>query len=154
LYPPGVNPSFLFAQGMGIATDIETGPNGDMFIVSETKGAVYEIFRKSTIATSTFQQKNLVSDIANPAGGASTIVDTNLKNPWGVSFSSTSPFWVSNQRTGTSTVYSGDVTQANGTVSPIAVARAPVAIPPRAGGTQGSPTGQVRNGTTDFRLAN
>jgi uncharacterized protein (TIGR03118 family) len=152
-------PPFLFAQGMGIATDIETGPNGDMFIVSETKGAVYEIFRKAAIATSTFEHKNLVSDITNPAGGAPTIVDTNLKNPWGVSFrspaaSTPSAFWVSDQRTGVTTVYSGDVTPSGGTTpSPIRLALT-VTIPPSAGRNQGLPTGQVGNVTTDFKLSN
>src|SRR5262249_59987840 len=75
-------------------------------------------------------------------------------NPWGISFSPASPFWVADQRTGMSTVYRGDVTQANGSVSDIAVARPAVTIPPRAGGTQGSPTGTVANDTTDFKLAN
>jgi uncharacterized protein (TIGR03118 family) len=155
LYPPGVNPPFLFAQGLGIATDIITGPNGDMFIVSETKGAVYEIFRKATAAAATFSQKNLVSDIASPPGGAPTVVDTSLKNPWGISFSATSPFWVSNQRSGTSTLYSGDVTLAGGnTPSPITKNPTTVTIPPAAGGAQGLPTGQIRNSTTDFKLAN
>src|SRR3954466_11496800 len=41
---------------------------------------------------------NLVSDIAAVA----QITDAALKNPWGVSFSATSPFWVSNQGTNTS----------------------------------------------------
>src|SRR5262245_8711080 len=47
-------------------------------------------------------QFNLVSNQA----GVGTIQDTNLVNPWGVSFSPTSPFWVSNNKTGTSTLYS------------------------------------------------
>src|SRR5215471_12077734 len=46
-------------------------------------------------------QTNLVSDIP----GLATITDPALKNPWGVSHSSTSPFWVSNQGTSTTTLY-------------------------------------------------
>jgi len=38
-------------------------------------------------------QTNLVSDIANLA----KITDPELANPWGVSHSPTTPFWVSNQ---------------------------------------------------------
>ncbi|HQR08347.1 MAG TPA: TIGR03118 family protein [Gemmatales bacterium] len=50
-----------------------------------------------------FQQTNLVTDsqAANPA----LISDPNLVNPWGVSFSPSSAFWVSNNGTGTSTLY-------------------------------------------------
>src|SRR5262249_26942298 len=37
--------SLLFGRNFGIATDIQTGPNGNLFVVSNTDGAVYEIFR-------------------------------------------------------------------------------------------------------------
>src|SRR5215472_18916475 len=48
-----------------------------------------------------FTQTNLVSNI----DGLATITDPQLVNPWGVSHSDTSPFWVSNQGTSTSTLY-------------------------------------------------
>jgi aldose sugar dehydrogenase len=38
--------SLLFGTGFGIGTDIQTGPNGNLYVVSLTKGAVYEISRK------------------------------------------------------------------------------------------------------------
>jgi aldose sugar dehydrogenase len=38
--------SLLFATDFGVGTDVETGPNGNLFVVSLTHGAVYEIFRK------------------------------------------------------------------------------------------------------------
>ncbi len=38
--------SLLIGRNFGIATDIETGPNGNLFAVSLTDGAVYEIFRR------------------------------------------------------------------------------------------------------------
>ena len=37
--------SLLFGQNFGIGTDIHTGPNGNLFVVSLTHGTVYEIFR-------------------------------------------------------------------------------------------------------------
>lgn len=37
--------SLIIGQGFGVLTDIETGPNGNLFIVSLTQGTVYEIFR-------------------------------------------------------------------------------------------------------------
>ena len=38
--------SLLIGKDFGITTDIETGPNGDLFVVSNTNGAVYEISGK------------------------------------------------------------------------------------------------------------
>jgi glucose/arabinose dehydrogenase len=36
----------LFGTDFGVGTDVETGPNGNLFVVSLSQGAVYEIFRK------------------------------------------------------------------------------------------------------------
>jgi aldose sugar dehydrogenase len=38
----------LFGTGFGIGTDIQTGPNGNLYVVSLTHGTIYEIFRRST----------------------------------------------------------------------------------------------------------
>jgi aldose sugar dehydrogenase len=38
--------SLLFGTDFGVGTDVETGPNGNLFVVSLTQGAVYEIFRR------------------------------------------------------------------------------------------------------------
>jgi uncharacterized protein (TIGR03118 family) len=85
-----------------------------------------------------YLQTNLVSDIA----GLAQLTDSSLVNPWGVSFSSTSPFWVSDQGTSVSTLYA---------VTPSGISKVPltVAIPKTAAGPQG-PTGQVHNGTSQF----
>jgi aldose sugar dehydrogenase len=37
--------SLLWGRNFGVATDIQTGPNGNLFVVSLTAGAVYEIYR-------------------------------------------------------------------------------------------------------------
>jgi glucose/arabinose dehydrogenase len=37
--------SLLFGTGFGIVTDIETGPNGNLFVLSLSNGALYEIYR-------------------------------------------------------------------------------------------------------------
>ena len=89
-----------------------------------------------------YLQTNLVSDIP----GLAQIQDSSLVNPWGVSFSSASPFWVSNQGTNTSTLYS---------VTPTGITKGPlmVNIPTTASGPQG-PTGQVSNNTSAFLLPN
>jgi len=83
-----------------------------------------------------FHQTNLVSD----QPGIALILDPNLVNPWGISMSATSPFWVANNVTGTSTLYSGDVNGSPFTKNPLVVT-----IP------GGAPTGTVNNPfTTDF----
>jgi len=38
--------SLLFGRDFGVATDITTGPNGNLFVVSLSNGAIYEIFRR------------------------------------------------------------------------------------------------------------
>jgi uncharacterized protein (TIGR03118 family) len=81
-----------------------------------------------------FVQTNLVSDVP----GLAATTDESLKNPWGISHSSTSPFWVSNEVTGVSTLYNGA-----GEKQPLVVT-----IP------GGHPTGQVFNSTSDFALSN
>jgi uncharacterized protein (TIGR03118 family) len=86
-----------------------------------------------------FTQTNLVSDIPDLA----TITDPQLVNPWGVSHSPTSPFWISNQRKNTATLYrvTGKTTVSKVNINP---PDGFVAIPTTASGPQG-PTGQVNN---------
>jgi uncharacterized protein (TIGR03118 family) len=94
-------------------------------------------------------QTNLVSDIP----GLASITDPELKNPWGVAESGGSPFWVSNQGTNTSTLYT--VTDSTN-VSKVDINPPSgfVAIPTTGAGPQG-PTGQVNNGnTTSFHVGN
>jgi uncharacterized protein (TIGR03118 family) len=89
-----------------------------------------------------FVQTNLVSDIP----GLATITDPQLVNPWGVSHNTTSPFWVSNQGTSTTTLYA--VTDGT-TISKVNINPPAgfVAIPKTAQGPQGA-TGQVANTNT------
>jgi uncharacterized protein (TIGR03118 family) len=78
-----------------------------------------------------YQQTNLVSDIS----GMAKFTDPNLKNPWGLSHSPTSPWWVSDNNAGVSTLYKGD-----GSSVPLVVT-----IPLPGGGPGGTPTGNVFN---------
>jgi len=84
----------------------------------------------------TFTQTNLVSDIP----GMAKTTDPNLVNPWGVSFSQSSPFWISDNKTGLATLYNGA-----GDIIPLVVTVPTPGAPPSA------PTGQVFNGNaSDF----
>ena len=38
--------SLLAGRNFGIAPDVQTGPNGNLFVVSLSNGAVYEVFRR------------------------------------------------------------------------------------------------------------
>jgi len=82
-----------------------------------------------------YQQTNLVSDIA----GVALFTDTNLVNPWGLSHSSTSPWWISDNGTGLTTLYNG-----NGRKFPVGSPLV-VTIAPPAGGTSAAPTGNIFN---------
>jgi uncharacterized protein (TIGR03118 family) len=90
-----------------------------------------------------YKQTNLVSNIV----GMAPTIDPNLKNPWGLTRSAGSPWWVGNNNSGTSTLYDG-----KGNIIPLVVT-----VPPPKGapvGTQSAPTGVVFNGSPgDFLLA-
>ena len=86
-----------------------------------------------------YQQINLVSD----QFGVALVQDTNLVNAWGVSFSPTSPFWVSDNGTGKSTLYT--VTNDASGSPQVTKLGLVVSIP-----GEGNPTGQVFNNTTNF----
>src|SRR5258708_18677476 len=50
-----------------------------------------------------YQQTNLVSDLP----GVAKVTDPHLVNSWGIVHSPTSPFWISDNGTGFSTLYTG-----------------------------------------------
>lgn len=81
----------------------------------------------------------LVSDLP----GVAMLQDTNLVNAWGVSFSPTSPFWVSANETGKAVLYS--VTNDSAGMTTVAKLSLEVSIP-----GEGNVTGQVFNNTTNF----
>jgi uncharacterized protein (TIGR03118 family) len=99
-----------------------------------------------------YKQTNLVSDIQ----GMAPVFDPNLKNPWGMTRSSGSPWWIGNNNSGTSAVYSGAGTPAGFLPDPPgSVFNNFVIVPPPgfAPGTQSAPTGVVFNGSpADFHL--
>ncbi len=92
-----------------------------------------------------YEVRHLVSDLG---GGWGDKLDPNLKNPWGIAIGPTTPFWISNGGTGTSTVY-------NSTGDPFPVA-SPIIVNIPAGpgrGGKAKVTGQVWNGTAGFEVA-
>ncbi len=87
---------------------------------------------------SAYRLTHLVSD----SPGVAPVLDPLLVNPWGISMTASSPFWVANNGTSTSMLYRGDV------------GGAPLAKNPGLAGITipgGLPTGTVANpSTTDF----
>jgi uncharacterized protein (TIGR03118 family) len=103
-------------------------------------------------ARAQYTETNLVSNEL----GVAPITDTNLIDPWGVAFSATSPLWVSNQGSGTATVYKITATSSSTTQLTEGVANIGAALPSDANG----PTGQVSvaapgitTGATDFQVS-
>ncbi len=82
---------------------------------------------------------NLVSDLPDTAD----FQDPNLINPWGLATTASSPFWIGNNATGTSTLYGT-------TGAPVALV---VTIPTTAGPTGGAVSGVIANATTSFTVA-
>ncbi len=94
-----------------------------------------------------YKQTNLVSDLP----GMAAVQDPNLINPWGLSRSNTSPWWISDNNSGFTSLYTGAGVNVpiNGTGT--------VTIPPpknAPAGTTATPTGTVFNGSPDFVLPN
>jgi len=87
-----------------------------------------------------YQQTNLVSDLEQSA----KTKDGNLVNPWGITHGPTTPWWVSDNGTGVSTLYNG-----SGQPNPLVVT---IPLPPSANG-HSAPTGIVFNQGSDFASA-
>ncbi len=85
-------------------------------------------------ASSAFAQSYLLTNLVSDVPGMAAATDPNLVNGWGMSRDSSSPWWVSDNGTGVSTLYSG-TGGVVGLVVPI----------PRGSGMAGvgNPTGQV-----------
>jgi len=86
-----------------------------------------------------YLQTNLVSDLP----GVAQLQDTNLVNAWGLSFSATGPFWISDNGSGLSTLYA--VTNDTAGAPHVARQALQVTIP-----GEGVPTGQLFNSTPAF----
>ena len=92
----------------------------------------------STLAQSTGTNSYLQINLVSNTKGVAAVTDPNLVDPWGISLSTSSPFWISNHLSATSTLYNGA-----GTITPVVVIIPAGAASPS--GSTGHPTGQVQN---------
>ncbi|HZR49632.1 MAG TPA: TIGR03118 family protein [Streptosporangiaceae bacterium] len=91
-----------------------------------------------------FQQTNLISDRTDQGA---QVVDPDLRNAWGLAMTATSPLWVANNNSGTSTIYT---IPAGGTTAKKAGLTVTVPGGRVSTGDSSSPTGQVANSTAGF----
>src|SRR6202050_1642510 len=91
----------------------------------------------------------LVSDKVGVVATTTTI-DANLSNPWGVAIAPGLPFWIVDNNSNLSTLYSG--TGASETDSITGSNDVGIAIPASAAGVPANPTGQVYNGAGGFLI--
>jgi len=85
-----------------------------------------------------YKQTNLIANVA----GVANHTDSQLSNPWGISFLPGNPFWISNNNGGTSTLY-----DAQGNKQALVVGIPSASVNPC---SPGCPTGTVANNSTDF----
>ena len=99
-----------------------------------------------TLAGTVFAQHYTRTDLNSNTGGTPNIPDTQLVNAWGLARGSGSPWWVSDNGTGVSTLY--DATGAKQSLI--------VTIPLPKGQTEGNatPTGAIFNFTSAFVVHN
>jgi uncharacterized protein (TIGR03118 family) len=116
----------LFALGLAAPKLTAQSPKGPNDVPVIPVGSAYRV-------------TTLVSDIP----GLAPVLDPLMVNPWGVAESSSSPFWIVNNKTSTTQLIRGDVGGA-----PVVLNPSPqtISIP------GGLPTGVVRNSTSDFQI--
>src|SRR5262249_25778252 len=119
------------------------GEPGQLLVVLLAAGSLVAIGAGAAVApasaapSGTVLQTDLVSDLP----GVAAVTDSNLVNPWGISESGGSPFWVSDNGAGLSTLYLvPGANNAQVSINPLAVN-----IPSPTGPTGGTPTGTVFN---------
>jgi len=109
------------------------------------------LFLVVVLPTSTFAQHYIQTNLVSDTGAPPALPDANLRNAWGLVHSPTSPWWISNNATGTSTVYNASGLPSSNIVINSLVVTVPNA-PSHPG--LGTPTGVMFNGSpTDFLLA-
>jgi uncharacterized protein (TIGR03118 family) len=133
-----------------LQTNGKPGPIAAIFATTLRRSASFGVIAILVLSATTswsaggpknsYTKTNLVSDVP----GRAAFTDPNLVNPWGLTIGN--EFWVSNNGTGTSTLYGLD-----GEPFPLVVT-----IPPSASNTEGisAPTGQVFNPGSNFVVSN
>lgn len=109
----------------------------------------HNLLSAALLVLALFVSSNLASAVCGLQYAATTLVksagkkgDKQLINPWGLVYGPGGPFWLSDQGSGLSTLYTGTGMK-EGLV---------VTVPPISGTGLGSPTGIVYNGSSEFQI--
>lgn len=106
---------------------------------------VFSLFLVPSLTFAQYKRTDLVTD----TGVGGTVTDPHLVNGWGLTDLPGSPWWVSDNTTGFSTLYSiSNSVPGMVSASPLGL----VVTVPAANGGQGSPTGVVGNTTGGFQF--
>ena len=131
--PPAAGSGSVTLYASGNAANNDKGLTGDRIYTTSIQ---LDVATPALVVPATkYTMNKLVSDI--PGFAAQT--DPNLVNPWGIAMTATSPFWISNNGTKSSTLYNGA-----GVLFP---ATGPLVVK-----SVGSATGMVANPTQAFAV--
>src|SRR5208282_172720 len=127
-------------------------------IVQNMLRNTYPVFRRNLVIAALLLlalslSLSLTTNLASAACGqfytAKTLVkntgtkaDKQLINPWGLVYGPSAPFWLSDEGSGLSTLYTGAGAKQSTVVT----------VPPASGTGLGSPTGIVYNGLSEFQI--
>lgn len=106
-----------------------------------TAGMIAAVAQPATAGPAAANNHYTVTNLVSDQPGVAQITDPNLQNAWGLAAGPTSPIWVANNHTDSTTVYRG-ATPGNPIQGPLLT----VAI------DGGAPTGAVFNPTTGFTV--
>ena len=96
-----------------------------------------------SLSTPAFAQYTVTNLVSNQTAIGTNPADPLLVNAWGITSTATSPFWVSDEGTGKSTLYNSKGQKQNLVVT----------VPAAGGSTAvGSPTGVITNSTGQFKI--
>jgi uncharacterized protein (TIGR03118 family) len=123
----------LLMKGRPLA--MTTALIGGLALIAPSTASAHQSHHHHPLAV---QQVNLVSD----QKGKASLQDDDLVNPWGLSLGATTPLWVSNNGTSSSTLYSS--APGSSTATKVDAVRV----------TMDDPTGQVNNPGNGFVLSN
>jgi uncharacterized protein (TIGR03118 family) len=127
--------SASFAVGVVYALSVAACGGSDSQMIEQT----------TTGFTDTALVSNKVGVVAT-----TTVIDANLSNPWGLATAPGLAFWIADNNSNLTTLYSGTgAIQTNAVTGSNTVG---IAIPASAAGVQANPTGQVYNGNGGFLI--
>ena len=105
------NPAMSSSNGGGSSSSSSSSSSGSSSSSSSSSSGSSSSSSSGGLSSSVYSITNLVADVAglpSDSAASATTIDTKLVNPWGLAFGPTSPAWIANNGSQTSTVYDGE----------------------------------------------